>query len=68
MQEIIQLIIDNQSLLGPAILGLMSSIVTIATFISKATPNETDNKWVGYFSKIVQIFAVHATPTKIIKK
>lgn len=66
--EIINLIIENQSLLAPAIMGLFSSIVTVATVVSKLTPNETDNRWVGYLTKIIQIFAVHATPTKVIKK
>ena len=66
--EIVNLILENQELLIPAIMGLLSSIVTVATCISKFIPNETYSKWVGRFAKVVQVLAIHATPTKVIKK
>ncbi len=61
--EIVNLIIENQALIIPAIMGLLSSVVTVATVISKLTKNETDNKWVLIASKVIQVFAIHATPT-----
>lgn len=66
--EVLTLILENQDLIFPAIMGLLSSVVATATVISKLFPNETANKWIGYASKVIQFFAVHAKPTEVIKK
>lgn len=68
LKQAIQLIVDNKELIGPALLSLFSSFLGVCAIIQKITPNETTNKYLGYGFKLLNIFTIHATPTKVIKK
>ena len=50
------------------ILTVALGVVAVASAIAKATPNTTDNKWVGYFHKGVDFFAMSTGKTELIKK
>lgn len=56
-----QWITDNWELIGTVLGG----IVFIANVIAKATPNETDNKWVAVALKGVDMVAMTTGKTKL---
>lgn len=47
---------------------LAPTVISVATIIAKATPNETDNKIVAVATKVVDVLAIHANPTKFITR
>lgn len=49
------------------IVPVFTGLVTIASIVAKATPNETDNKVVGVLLKIVDFFAMTTGKTEIKK-
>jgi len=42
----------------------ITSLVTLASFIAKVTPNETDNKVIAFIQRIVDAIAMSTPPTK----
>lgn len=46
------------------IVPVFTGVVTVASIIAKATPNEIDNKVVGVLLKIVDFFALTTGKTK----
>jgi hypothetical protein len=50
------------------ILAAIPMIIGIATIITKATPNKTDDKVVAFLMKLVDLIAIHAETTKFVPK
>lgn len=50
-----------------SVLIIITSIVTTASIIAKATKNETANKYVFYALKLVDLLAMSTNPTKLKK-
>ena len=44
-------------------LSILTGVITVASFIARLTPNETDNKWVANAQKIVDAIALSSKPT-----
>ncbi len=51
-----------------AILAAIPMVIGIATIITKLTKNETDDKILAFFMKLVDLIAIHAEPTKFVAK
>lgn len=45
------------------LIGIATGIVTVASIVAKITVNETDNKWVGYALKILDMLALNTQPS-----
>ena len=46
------------------ILAIIPMVIGLATVIAKITPNQTDDKVVGFLMRMVDLLAVHAEKTK----
>jgi len=47
---------------------LVPTIMSVASIIAKATPNETDNKIIATLQQIVDVVAFSSKPTELTKK
>lgn len=47
------------------IISIVTGTVAVASVVAKITPNETDDKLVGFFLKLIDLFALSTKPTEI---
>lgn len=47
------------------LIAIFTLMVTVFSIVAKITPNETDNKVVGYILKLIDALALNNTPTEI---
>ena len=60
MSDFFTWITDNQE----SVIGVLTGIVTVASIIATLTPNESDNKIVAKFSKVVSWLALNIGKAK----